>query len=420
MADPVLVPPTPVINQGDSPEEVARVTQNVMDIFDKVAPPMGADKPERPPAQPPASPPSEPLKPPETPKAPEETIEPRKVPGFIEQSLKGETPAAPTPAPSAAADEPFPEEMPILKNPEEVKQKYHTWRDKYKELKEENKRLRERPALDDGTNQKLSFLEEQNKKLVARVSQFDVEANQEFQQKVLAPLTHAWNEAAGIIKDAGGDPNELAKALTLSGKAQFEALDEIFIDLPESAKAEAHNALSTYRRYDDLRRKALANAPQTAMALRKSQLEAQMKFIEGQKQEMGSLFEEAVRKLRDEAGVEVLRKSDDPEAKWWNDEADDAINTSKNLYLDNTDLRRMAFACVLAPLADKYRKLWAGERQERLKLQELFKDKYGSEPTVSESGGNTASSPTSLSEDLKRPFTDVFLEKFHQLRSQGR
>lgn len=420
----ILTPAVPTVT-SDSPEEMKRVAENMQTIFDKISPARG-QKPESP-AKPEAPPepkelPSEPAPPP-TPEpektAPTEAEPPtevKKVPSFIEKAL--EVPPSEPESQTADKTEDWPEELPTFKSSEESKKAWKTWREKYNALKQEAKQLKERPALDPNINQELEFLRNRTKQQEELLARTSVEHHQEFQQKIIAPMHGAWNEAARIVQEAGGDPNDLAKALSLSGRAQFEALDTIMEGMPESAKIEANEAIRTYKRFDNQRRAALAEAPKTAAQLRQADLQRQYETVSKQKEEMKNLFETAVQKLRDEAKVEVLQKSDDPDAKWWNEQADQIVEQSRNLYLNNTDMGKVAIACALAPMADVYRKLWMAERADNQKNQKLIKERFGSEPNLSESGGNIRGSDT-MQEDLKKPFTDVFLREFHKAQQRG-
>ena len=49
------------------------------------------------------------------------------------------------------------------------------------------------------------------------LSRVGVEHSQEFQQKIIAPLTGSWNEAVRIVQEAGGDPQQLAQAMSMTG-----------------------------------------------------------------------------------------------------------------------------------------------------------------------------------------------------------
>ena len=418
MADPVIVPPVPTIIQP-SPNGAVDTSPGIEQVqraFDKVLPEVRT----RPSTQKPPEAPAEPVAPVEKPVEPPPEVKPppseeHKIPSFLEDALKldpskEQKPKAPEP------DEEWPEELPVEQKQSRVK----GLRDAYKMLKEEVKKLKETPHRDPAEQQRLSWLENQNKQMAEVLSRVGVEHSAEFQQNVMRPLTASWNEAAKIVRDAGGDPQELAKAMSLNGRAQFEALDSIFEGIPESAKMEAHDALRNYRRYEEARRAAVANAPKTLEALKARETERQYQELTKQRQDMSGMFDRALTRLRDEAKVEVFKTTDDPDGKWWNEQAERLVTQGRNLFLENTDMDKVALACLLAPAADAYRQLFVRSQQQLTKLQKMFRERIGNEPNLSESSGNAQSfAPESqLKEDLKKPFTDVFLREFH--RSRGR
>src|SRR4029077_16280335 len=167
-------------------------------------------------------------------------------------------------------------------------------RDAYKRTKEELKILKSRPPADQAAMERLAFMENQNRQMSEILSRVGVEHSAEFQQQILRPLHASWSEAARIVKESGGNPQELRDAMSLSGRAQFEALDTLFENMPESAKAEAHDALRTYRRYDQARAAALADAPRTAEALRQRESQRQYQELGRARNEMQQMFENAL------------------------------------------------------------------------------------------------------------------------------
>ena len=342
------------------------------------------------------------------------------MPSFLEEALKVEG-GEEKPAAKLSGDDEWPEELPTFKNSEEAKERYKKWRQSYDSLKQEKAKLETRPAGDPAAAERLKIVEEQNREMATTLSRLGVEQSVEFQQQVLRPLHAYWNEAARIVKDSGGDPQQLAQAMSLQGKAQFEALDELFADMPESAKAEAHDALRNYRRFENARQQSLANAPKTLEALQKKELQRQYEMVNQQRAEMKNIFDNQLRRLTEEAKLEIFQTSKNPEDKWWNDQAEEIISNSRKLYLENTDMDKMAVACILAPAVDAYRKLWLSERAARMKADGTLKEKFEQEPSLSESPGGKQLPPSQkMAEDLKRPFTEVFLEEFHKSQASSR
>lgn len=412
-SEPIIVPPTPAINQGDNSPGIEQVQK----AFDRAYPERSQKSEVRDGTTPePPAPRPEPQPQPEPQPEPKPEPVEHKLPSFLEEALKLEPGQPPTPAADPEAD--FPEDLP----PEQKQSRIKGLRDAYKQLKQEVTQLRNQPHRDPVEQQKLEFLETQNRQMAEMLSRVGVEHSAEFQNNIIRPLTASWQEAARIVRDSGGDPQELAKAMALSGRPQFEALDNLFSDMPESARAEAHDALRTYRRYEEARRAAVANAPRTLEAIRERETQRQYSETRAQRQQMQDMFERAVTRLRDEAKVEVFLKTDDPDGKWWNDQGDQLINQGRELFLENTDMDKVALACLLAPTADAYRKLFIKSQQKVSELQKLIKERLGGEPTLNESGGNAGNlTPEGqMKEDLKKPFADVFLREFHRAQARTR
>lgn len=409
MAEPVIVPPTPTITQPPPGVDNSPGMDAVQRAFDTAYPDVRAKTaapaaPEVPTAPIPGMPPPD-----APPKAPDEL----KIPSFLQDALKPDA----TPAPGAPEpDAEFPDDLP----PEQKQSRIKGLREAYKKVKAEADALRAQPQRDPQEQARMQWLEKNNQAMAEMLSRVGVEQSAEFHQNIIQPLTQSWNEAARIVRDSGGDPQELAKVMSLSGKAQFEGLDQLFEGMPESAKMEAHDALRSYRRYEDLRRRAVADAPKTLEKIRDRENQRQYQEMTAQRQEMGNMFERAVARLRDEAKVEVFQRTNDPEGKWWNDQSDQLIAQGRSLFLENTDLDRVALACLLAPAADTYRKLFLTAQKKVGDLQKIINDRLGGEPNLSESAGSSFTAESQMKDDLKKPFADVFLREFHKSQARNR
>jgi hypothetical protein len=394
-------------------------------LFDAVLPPSPAEKeaakppaPHAPPTtQPrretePPPPVTEPQKPPtEKPAAPVE----HKIPSFLEEALRTEKP--PTAARADEVETEWAEDLP----PEQKQSRIKGLRDAYKRVKDELATVRNRQP-DQPNLERMNFLEAQNKQMSEVLSRVGVEHSPDFQQSIMQPLYANWHEATRIVKEAGGNPEDLRAAMSMSGRAQFEALDNLFADIPESAKAEAHDALRNYRRYDEARRAAIADAPRTLETLKQRENQRQYQELGKARNDMKDMFDRALSTLRDEAKVEVFLKTNDPETKWWNEQGDNVIDQARSLFLENTDLNKVAYACLLAPAADAYRNLFMKAQKQVAELKQVIKEKGWQEPTLSESSGNAShlTSESQLQADLKRPFNEVFLREFHRNQQRGR
>jgi hypothetical protein len=398
--------------------------QSIQEAFDRAVPEV-----KKPSAQTPAPPeaPPQPKPAPEPPVETPPTTEPQPrpeetdVPSFLEQALRGTEDRGQRAEVKDQKEEEWPEELPQFKTSEEAKERYRKWREAHKGLRAELEAARMRPSTDPQQAARLEMLEAQNKQYQDVMSRLGVEHSQEFQQQIMRPLYASWSEAARIVQQSGGDPQELAKAMALNGKAQFEALDNLFMEMPESAKTEAHDALRVYRRYEDARRAAIANAPQALDGIRRRESERQLGEINRQREDMKGIFENAIKTLRD-GKLEVLLKTDLPEGKWWNEQGEQIVQAARNLYLENTDMNKVAIACLLAPTAEVFRNLWINSQKKIGQLQKIINERIGNEPNLSESSGANAmpQSEAQFKEDLKKPFHEIFLREFHRQQAQNR
>jgi hypothetical protein len=111
-----------------------------------------------------------------------------------------------------------------------------------------------------------------------------------------------------------------------------------------------------------------------------------------------------------------------PEGSWWNEQAEKIEAQARDLYLENTDMNKVAVACLLAPAAEVYRKLWMNSQKKIGQLQKAFNERLGNEPNLSESSGSQRipSSDAQLKDDLQRPFHEIFLREFHRSQAGNR
>src|SRR5262245_6044379 len=229
MPEPVIVPPAPTVTQPSHPGQPVDTSpglDQVQAVFDRVLPKIKTEPTPRSETTPP--PVTQPKQPAETPPAPVEPIKEPAVtppettpvqdipPSILEQALKGEPSQV-----KAPAEEEWPEELPTFKTPEESKERYRKWRKSYEGLKSELKTLQEKPTLNAQALARMEMLEGQNKQMQEVLSRLGVEHSAEFQQQIMRPLKASWTEAVRIVKDSGGDPQALAKAMSLNGRAQF-------------------------------------------------------------------------------------------------------------------------------------------------------------------------------------------------------
>ena len=403
---------------------------SVLDVFNRVMPEIKTKATEKPPASPPAEvqkpaetttrqpvdrtrqPVEEPVQAQEqeAQQPSEESHRESVIPSSIEEFLDGKTKEIGAPA------EDFPEELPQGQNGEEVKSNWKRLREAYKTAAEKVKALEAKPAADPELQTRLTKLESDNKQMAEILAKTSIEHDPRFQNDVIRPLNASWNDAVRIVKEAGADPAELQRIVTLKGKAQYEALDQLFEGMPESAKLEATTALRQFKHFSEVRRNALQNVGQTAEQLRQQEAARMIQVNKQVREQMDESYTNAVNLLRDKGKVFLLQKTEDPNGSWWNEQVDKIVNGGREFYLNNTDMDKAARAMVMSRMVDPLMKLLQAERAARIKNEKIIKERLGSEPSLSESGGNIRNGGPP---DLKEPFNVAFMRELQKQHAAG-
>src|SRR6185312_2403444 len=100
----------------------------------------------------------------------------------------------------------------------------------------------------------------------------------------------------------------------------------------------------------------------------------------------------AEKDLIDRMGMEVYKKSDNPEHKKWNDSVDRMKADARKLLLETTDPSVMARAALMAPAAIQYRYLYHTMKDRWMEAEKKLQAIEKAEPIV-QGGGDTSSAP---------------------------
>lgn len=364
-------------------------------------------EPQKPVPEPAPAPAPTPEPAPEKPKTPEPEY---KLPSFV----LGEEPAKP--ATPVAEEEPLPVEAPAGSD-EKTKLNWKKARDKIDRQEAELKELRAKAqsreekgkAPNEAEAQRIADLERENTEYKQALQRQSIENHPQFINQVLRPLQASYTEAKRIISDAGGDESALDRALVATGKAHYDAMDEILSGLPESAKVELTSSIRDWRKFNQQRQNALANAPKLAEDMKRADEARQLQAVTEYQKEMDRTYEDVVKHSRDVVGFELLRKSDNPEHAEWNGMVDKIVDYGREL-LRSDDKVKMAQACVFAPAAMTLRDLWKRAEQRASRAEKELAALRSSEPSMSSSG-----SPNPVKDDdLKIPFEKLLIQTLHK------
>ncbi len=234
--------------------------------------------------------------------------------------------------------------------------------------------------------ERLDALERNNQELSSTIERVGIEHHPVFQQQITQPRNHAISEAKQVLTDVGARPELLDRALSLTGKERYQALEEIYDAVPEAAKAELGAALHTVRQLDARRQDIIANAREATEQFQRQERQTYQQKLQQEEAHARGAFDAAVRELSEVHKLEVLKESDDPKAAWWNDQKKQILERAEGLMLRNTDMKVMGKAAVLAASAEVFRGLFLKERQARMTAQKDLASIRESEPRLDGGG----------------------------------
>jgi hypothetical protein len=212
---------------------------------------------------------------------------------------------------------------------------------------------------------RLEQLEKQNKEYAEAFDRVQLESRPAFQQEFVVKRQQLVSDAHGILKDSNVDPAQWDKAMALTGTARSEALDLIYEYLPRSAQNELGAIQHSVRSLDARRDSVLANHQQVNKQLLEQEQQQRFQAHKEQEKQTLQILDMAETDLIDRMGIEVYKKSDDPNHKKWNESIERMKADAKKILLEVDDPAVMDRAALLAPAAIQFRYLY-----------HTFRDKY--------------------------------------------
>jgi hypothetical protein len=320
------------------------------------------------------------------------TVEKPKVDDFQSRLAPDLTKTEPEPAPTTVEID-WPEELPG--NPTKKAQAdYKKWRADHVALKREVQTLKSQkpePKADDSGSQ--SIIEQQKQQIAdmsARLERQDVRSHPRFQQAFVIPRNQMMSQAQEIVKDMGGDPDALEKAMSLTGRNKVAALDEIVAGVDSTVQRDKlGRLLDAIESKDREMENVLKDSKGAAERLNQQEKIDRHQMIEQQTQQLKTMLGAARKDLADNLKLEVLHKVNKPDFKWWDDQVDEIDATAYSILFEGTP-DKMAVAAILAASAGPLRSMWQAERkarvaaEERLAAIEDVEPKLGARPKPKE------------------------------------
>lgn len=416
----------------DTPDSTMTAVQAAFDRATKFKP-----KTEEKAAEP--APPSPPPPSKEEPKAIEPASEPIKEAAKVEDDKSEfKVPSFITAEPEKTEEKPPEPEIKLEDLPEEApegsdektKINWKNTRTLLKKQADELSELRQKQSqkqdagreLSEADAARLKQLEDENTGMRQQLERVGLQNHPRFMQEIIVPMQQTYGEAKRIIKDAGGDPSALDRAVTLTGEAHYRAMDEILAELPESAKGEITTTMRDFRKLAQARSQAIANAPKALEELRRQDLIQQRDALDGMKHDMEKLFDERVSVFRDQLKFEPLIETTEKDAQGWNEIPKNVLATARKIALESQDPKVAMDASILAASAGTLRDLWlraekrvTAESERADKAEKELADIKGTEPTIRDSA--TISRPEKV--DLDEPIGKAFIRELNRLNKQG-
>lgn len=330
---------------------------------------------------------------------------------------------APEEKPTETKVDEWPEELPGEKD-EKKQADYKKWRQQYQargteaaQLKAENEGLKKRTGSNDPEIQnRLKQLETENGQYKEKFDKVYVESSDWYQNTYVKPREQAVNSVKQIVKDVGGDVDSIDKIFNMNGKAYWEELENLSVGLPESAKIQLNNLVNGIRSGDQQRDQVLAQSKQTAEQLRQHELQNQKHRLQQDVTQTKTMLGELISDMRGK-GLEVLQRTTDPKAQWWNTEVVDVIEKgAEDALLNNPDPRKLAAAVVLGYSADQYRTMWQKSENGRLALQKRLDAIDAASPSLEDGSGGMPNGSTVP--DAKKPLKDIFKGLLEEQRNK--
>lgn len=248
----------------------------------------------------------------------------------------------------------------------------------------------------------IKHLESQVQELSAGLERSAIEFHPAFRAEFVDKRERLVNDAHQILGDAKVEPAQWDRAMSLTGAARTEALEAIYEELPRSTASELGAAAREIRSLDSQKDAFLADRKGLRQRLEQENVRAQRAALQQHEKSTLEMLDMAEKDLIDRMGLEVYKKSDNPEHKKWNDSVERMKVDARKLLLETTDPSVMARAALMAPAAIQYRYLYHTMKERWQEAEKKLQAIEKAEPIV-ETKGDTSSSPG----DEKLSFADA-------------
>jgi len=330
---------------------------------------------------PPVKPKVEPETPPVTPAKEADDLTTRLAPDFAALETPPVVPAVPD-EDLVALDAEI-EAAPSAKKKADLKK----LRDQLATLKTENQTLKSRPAAptdDPDIKSLLEMTTKQRDEALSRLERYDLAAHPAFQEKYLKPRQQKFDDAYNLVKEVGGNPEALRRAMLLVGEPRIEALEEIANAIPhQMMRGRFERLIEGIDADSKVINEKLANAKLAAQEEAKQETIRRHENNEKAAKEWKSLLGAARTDLVENIKLETLMKTGKPEHEWWDKQVDEIDEVAEEILLKSTP-QKAAIAAYLAASAGAFRSMYQAERAARLATEKEVRELKGAEPNLNQ------------------------------------
>lgn len=320
------------------------------------------------------------------------------------EASKAETPA---PAPTKTddlpdfltGDKPKAEEVAPTTEPElppvtgkesvgmkEIRTAHEKLLEKFKAQEAEMKALKEAPQQPSEATATIEQLQKQVAEMSGIIERRYIEDRPDFKQQFTDKRNNLINDAHELLKESNVDPAQWDKAMTLTGTARTEALDLIYEYLPKSTQNELGSIQREVRSLDSQKEAVLSNRQEFLKRLNQEDQQRQFAALKEHEKNTLQIMDMAEQDLVDRLGIEVYKKSGNPEHKKWNDSIDKMKADARKILLEVDDPSVMARAALLAPAAIQFRYLYHTFRDKYLEEKKKNDAISAAEPSLKSRG----------------------------------
>lgn len=239
-----------------------------------------------------------------------------------------------------------------------------------------------------GIKAQLEKVQKENAELLEVVEKIGLERSPQFTQKFVKGRAELVTKMLAKVQEVGGDAEAFKKALTLGGKARFEAMQGALIDVPDMAQAQIAQLVGSLEGIDAERDTVLAQSKETLSAWERQQLEQ----AEQQRQQMGVAQRTRFTQLLDAmSGTTMMLRRVPPEtpgADQWNATVDEIVKGGETLLFETTDWDQFAAASIRAKAYEKLEPMFKQTHALLAEANKRIAELTAAEPGTSNGGGS--------------------------------